>query len=267
MPSLQPFYREAGAGPTVVCLHSNASHAGQWRALMDLLADRFRIVAVDSYGAGRTADWPSPTEIALADEVALVAPLLQSDPDGVHLVGHSYGAAVAIKAALSHPGRVRSLALYEPTLFALVDRDAPRPNATEGIQAAVRKAAACLDRGEAEGAARAFIDFWMGEGSFDAVPAERRPAIVESCRNVRRWAHALMTEPTTPDDLRRLRLPVLCMVGGRSPPSSRSVADLLAATLPHARRVDFPQLGHMAPVTHPAPVNDAIAAFLRAQPV
>lgn len=266
MPDVQPFVREAGTGPTVVCLHSNASHAGQWRALMDLLADRFRVLAVDSYGAGKTADWPSSTEIQLADEVALIEPLLAASPDGVHLVGHSYGAAVAVKAALSDPSRVRSLALYEPTLFALVDRVQPRPNGTEGIQDAVRRAAACLDRGDHEGAARAFIDFWMGEGSFDRMPPERRPAIVESTRNVRRWAHALMTEPATLEDLRRLAMPVLVLVGGRSPESSRCVADAIVPVLPNVQRVEFPQLGHMAPVTQPAPVNEAIAAFLRVQP-
>ena len=183
--SATPFVREAGAGPTVLCLHSNASHSGQWRGLMDLLSDGFRVVAVDSYGAGKSPEWPSDREITLADEVDFIEPLLAAAPDGVHLVGHSYGAAIALKAALMHPTRVRSLALYEPTIFALVDRDSPRPNATEGIQKAVRDAAACLDRGDAEGAARAFIDFWMGEGSFDRTPGERRGPIVEACRNCR----------------------------------------------------------------------------------
>lgn len=256
------FTRETGAGPTVVCLHSNASHSGQWRGLMDRLADRFRVVAVDSYGAGKSPDWPSDRQIRLADEVAFIEPVLASAPDGVHLAGHSYGAAIALKAALLHPGRVRSLAVYEPTIFSLVDRDTPRPNGTEGIQQAVREGAACLDRGDAEGAARAFIDFWMGAGSFDRTPPERRAPIVQACRSVRRWAHALLTEPATLDDFRQLRIPVLYMVGGRSPQSSRCVADRLVPALANVRRVEFASLGHMGPVTHPGPVNEAIDNFL-----
>ena len=47
---------------------------------------------------------------------------------GTILVGHSYGAAVALIAALACPERVRALVLYEPTLFSLVDADAPPPN-------------------------------------------------------------------------------------------------------------------------------------------
>lgn len=258
-----PYAREAGTGPTVLCLHSNASHSGQWRGLMDLLSDRFRVVAVDSYGAGRSPEWPSDREITLADEVELIEPLLASAPDGVHLVGHSYGAAIALKAALMHPTRVRSLALYEPTIFALVDRDTPRPNATEGIQQAVRDAAACLDRGDAQGAARAFIDFWMGAGSFDRTPVERRGPIVEACRNVRRWAFALMNEPATLEEFRRIRVPVLYMVGGRSPESSRAVAETLVPVTPVVRRVEFPALGHMGPVMDGPMVNDALAEFLK----
>ena len=102
----------------------------------------------------------------------------------------------------------------------------------------------------------------MGPGSFDRTPAERRPPIVEACRNLRRWAHALLTEPATLDQLAQLRVPVLYMVGGRSPESSRCVAQRLAPALADARRVDFPELGHMGPVTHPEPVNRAVAQFL-----
>jgi len=261
MPGI-PHVRQAGKGPTVLCLHSNASHSGQWRGLMEMLSGRFRVLAVDSYGAGKSPEWPSDRQIGLADEVELIEPLLASAPEGVHLVGHSYGAAIAFKVALMHPARVRSLAVYEPTLFALVDRDTPRPNRTQGIQQAVREGVACLERGDGEGAARTFIDFWMGEGSYDRTPPERRPPIVDSCRNLRRWAHALLTEPATLDDLRQVRVPVLYLVGGRSPESSRSVAERLFPVLADVRRADFPELGHMAPVTQPEPVNQAIAGFL-----
>ena len=67
-----PFVRAAGSGPGVVCLHSNASSSSQWRGLMELLAPRFRVLAPDSYGAGKSPDWPSDREISLADEVALI---------------------------------------------------------------------------------------------------------------------------------------------------------------------------------------------------
>ncbi len=200
--------------------------------------------------------------LRLADEVELIEPLLRLAPEGAHLVGHSYGAAIAFKAALMHPGRVRSLAVYEPTLFAMVNRATSRPSGTEGIQRVVRAGIGALERGDAEAAARAFIDFWMGEGSYERTPPERRPPIVESCRNLPQWSHALLTEPATLDELRQLRVPVLYMVGGRSPEASRCVAERVIPVLANVRRLDFPDLGHMAPVTHPQPVTEAIIRFL-----
>jgi pimeloyl-ACP methyl ester carboxylesterase len=261
MPQLVPFSREAGRGPTVICVHSNASHSGQWRGLMDRLADRFRVVAVDSYGSGKTPDWPSAHTIQLADEVELLAPVLAAASTPAYLVGHSYGGAVALKAALMHPGRFGGLALYEPTLFTIVEHVTPRE--VDGIREAVAQGAACLERGDGDGAGRSFIDFWMGAGSWDAMPAERKPAMVQSVANIRRWAHALFREPATVEDLRQLAAPVLCMTGGKSPRSSLSVAELLMRTLPNAQRTTFANLGHMGPVTHPEPVNAEIERFLQ----
>jgi pimeloyl-ACP methyl ester carboxylesterase len=260
MTQVVPFFKEAGSGPTVLCLHSNASHSGQWRGLMDRLSDRFRVVAVDSYGSGRTAEWPSDRVIRLADEVELLQPLLDSISGPLYLVGHSYGAAVALKAALLHPGRFAGLALYEPTFFALVDRITPRD--VDGIRNAVSAGAERLDADDGEGAARTFIDFWMGQGSWEGTPPERKPAVVQSVRNLRRWGHAVMTEPATLADLGAITVPVLLMTGQRSPRSSLSVAELLCTTWPEVRRVRFDQLGHMGPVTHPDPVNTEIARFL-----
>src|SRR4249919_2913801 len=131
MQQIEPFFREAGSGPGVVCVHSNASTSGQWRALMDVLAPRFHVLAPDSYGSGKSPDWLSDRVISLRDEVALIDPVLARAGSPLALVGHSYGAAIALIAALSDPARVRVMALYEPTLFALLGAEAPPPNETE----------------------------------------------------------------------------------------------------------------------------------------
>lgn len=82
-------FREAGAGPPVICLHSSASSSGQWRALTDRLADRFRVVAVDLYGYGRSLAWPGERPMYLDDQVALLEPILRAAEEPFHLVvGH-----------------------------------------------------------------------------------------------------------------------------------------------------------------------------------
>lgn len=263
MPQPETFVRESGAGPAVVCFHSNAASSSQWRGLMDRLSPDFRVLAVDSYGAGKSPEWPSDRTITLHDEVALVEPVLAQAGEPLLLVGHSYGAAVALKLALEHPGRVRALALYEPTLFSLIEADGPPPNDADGIRHAVASAAVALDAGDADAAAGHFIDYWMGAGSWAHTPEARKPAIAASVVNVRRWAHALTTEPTPLAAFRALDVPVLYMLGQRSTASAHGVARRLVAVLPRVELLSFEKLGHMGPITHPEAVNEAIAAFFQ----
>lgn len=263
MQSLTPFFREAGAGPGVVCLHANASSSNQWRALMELLAPKFRVLAPDFYGAGKSPAWPMSRPVTLRDEAAFLAPVFARAGEPLTLIGHSYGAAVALIAALEQPQRVRALALYEPTLFSLLDAESPPPNEADGIRMAAGRAAAALDAGNPARAAAHFIDYWMEPGAFTGMPDARRRAIVESIVNVRAWANALITEPTPLRAFAALDIPVLYMVGANSPASSRGVARILGKALARVEVIEFEELGHMGPVTHPDIVNEAIAGFLR----
>jgi pimeloyl-ACP methyl ester carboxylesterase len=258
----EPFVRESGTGPAVVCIHANAGTSSQWRSLMELLAPRHRVLAPDCYGSGRSADWSSDRVMSLKEEVAFLDPVFARAGDSFMLVGHSYGAAVALIAALTHRDRVRSLALYEPTLFALIDAESAPPNEADGIRNTVADAGAALDRGEVDAAAERFIDYWIGAGSWRATPEDRKPGIASSVKNIRRWAHALFTEPTPLAAFENLRMPVLIMTGGASTTAAHGVARRLLSALPTARHHDFPNLGHMGPVTHPEHVNAVVARFL-----
>lgn len=262
MQSPEPFFREAGSGPGVVCTHSNASSSSQWLALMQRLEPRFHVLAIDSYGAGKSPEWPSDRAIALRDEVALIEPVLAKAGAPFVLVGHSYGAAVALIAALDRPSRVRGLALYEPTLFSLIDAEAAPPNDADGIRNAVAAAVTALDAGDRDAAAGHFIDYWMGPSSWRAMPAKRQPAIAAAVANVRRWSHALFTEPTPLAAFASLDVPILYMTGRRSTAAARAVARLLCATLPRVEPLELEDAGHMGPVTHPEAVNEAITQFL-----
>lgn len=262
MQPLIPFFREAGSGSGVVCLHSNASSSSQWRTLMERLATTFHVLAADSYGAGKSPPWPADRRVSLRDEASLLEPVFDRAGQPFTLVGHSYGAAVALIAAIGRPQRVRALAVYEPTLFGLIDAETPAPNDADGIRNAVAGSAAALAAGERSAAAECFIDYWMGTGSWAFMPEARRGPILASIVNVQGWANALFGEPTPLSAFKGLNVPVLYMVGNDSPASSRGVARLLASTLPQVKLVEFEGLGHMGPVTHPEIVNEVIAEFL-----
>jgi len=229
---------------------------------MDLLSPTHRVIAPDNYGAGKSPDWHSRTHISLQDEVEFLEPVLSLPGDPFTLVGHSYGGAIALRAALANPGRVRALVLYEPTLFAVIDRESLSGSEASRIQGVVDDAGNAIDRGDTSAAAEFFIDYWMGTGAWRRTPDERKGPIAASMVNVRRWGHALTTDNAPLDAFRALEMPVLYMIGDQSPASAHAVAAQLMTVLPNATLHRFAELGHMGPVTNPETVNPVISRFV-----
>jgi len=258
-----PFFRESGAGPGVVCLHANSSSSSQWRALMETLTPDFHVLAPDSYGAGKSPAWSMDRPLSLQDEAALLEPVFARAGDPFAIVAHSYGAAVALIAAVLQPQRVRTLALYEPTLFAVLEAESPPPNDADGIRDTVTQAVAALEAADPARAAKCFIDYWMGTGAWDQMSESRQGPILATISNLRGWGNALLDEPTPLEAFTHLNIPVLYMVGKDSPVSSRGVARLLTKALPQVQVVEFEGLGHMGPVTHAEVVNETIYRFLK----
>lgn len=258
------FARESGLGPAVLCLHSSGASSRQWDALAERLAGRHRVLAADLAGHGKSPGWGAGEAPSLEGEVARLVPLLAGE-GRVHLVGHSYGAAVAIKLALALPGRVASLALYEPVLFRfLLDAPGRDPGGEEIVRAAATMRAA-LAAGDGERSARTFVDYWSGEGAWSRIEAAARATIVERMPAVMGCFDALFGDGTRRDELARLHVPALLVSGTGSPASSRGVAAMLSGALPRLRRRVLEGVGHMGPVTHPGTVNPLIEEFLAAR--
>jgi pimeloyl-ACP methyl ester carboxylesterase len=180
-----PYFREAGSGTAVICIHSGASSSGQWRALMERLADRFRVIAVDLYGSGKTTAWPQDQPMHLDDELALLSSVFRAAGDRFHLVGHSFGGAVALKAALTDPDRLLSLVVYEPVLFSLLIADAPESAAAREILAVRDDTIRLVDEGNLECLGQRFVDYWPVDGAAatpDIPPASARRSY--ACREV-----------------------------------------------------------------------------------
>ncbi len=257
-----PFCREAGAGTSVVCLHSSAGASGQWRALMDRLGRRFRVIAVDLYGSGKTVAWPQDQPMHLDDEIALLRSVFQAAGDRFHLIGHSYGGAIALKAALAHQDRLISLVLYEPVLFSVLMANAPQSDAAREIVAVRDDTVRLVDEGNLNASAERFVDYWTGDGAWAAMPEPRRPAIAEAMRAVKPEWHALFHESTPLGAFAEIDVPTLFLTGTESKASSLAVARLLTKVLPRVRVQEIEGVGHMAPVTHPERINPLIERFL-----
>src|SRR5438046_1391885 len=101
-------------GTGILLLHSTGASGTQWRALADRLAPHGRVAAPDLCGYGTSGGWTGREAFRLAHEATRLSPLIQGFAAPVHLVGHSYGGAVALHLARTQRERVASLTLYEP---------------------------------------------------------------------------------------------------------------------------------------------------------
>jgi pimeloyl-ACP methyl ester carboxylesterase len=256
------FFRETGRGAAVVCIHSSASSSAQWRPLMDRFADHYRTLAVDLYGSGKSPMWPADRPLSLADEVAMLGPVFAAAGERFHLVGHSYGGGVALQAALAAPGRVKSLVLFEPVLFSVLIAEDPIQPAAREIAAVRDDTVAALERGNPHASGARFVDYWMGPGTWAAMPEPRRETLARAMTTVKAEWDAVFGEPTPLAVFAALDVPVLYITGSESPASSRGVARLLTKTLPRVTAIEIEGVGHMGPVTHPDRVNALIERYL-----
>ena len=243
-------------------LHASASSGRQWRGLQAQLADGYQVLSPDLYGSGDSPPWPPGRGLTLADEVALLEPVFEAVGGPCHLVGHSYGGAVAARAALTYPGCFRSLVLIEPVLFGLLTAEDPHQPAAREVVALCQHTRAGVEVGALDSAAQRFIDYWMGAGTWAGMPPQRRAAIAQTMPSVRSQWTAIFAETTPLPVYSLLDLPILYLVGSKSPPSTRAVARLLTQTFPNVTSAELKDAGHMAPLTHPGIVNAAIQQLL-----
>jgi pimeloyl-ACP methyl ester carboxylesterase len=119
------------SGPPAVLVHGGGAGGAAAFASQRPLARDHRLVLPDRPGTGGT---PAAGPQDAVRDGALVAELLEG---GAHLVGHSYGAVVAMVAAAAAPDRVRSLTLIEPPAFQLAGDDPVVLASWEELAAAV----------------------------------------------------------------------------------------------------------------------------------
>jgi pimeloyl-ACP methyl ester carboxylesterase len=258
---MRSHHRELGAGPRVLCIHPSSSSSSQWKPLMERLSSRFRVIAVDVYGHGRSPRWPDDRDLTLADEAELIAPLI-ADSGSFSLVGHSYGAAIAVELALAYGDRVSGLVLYEPALWGLLSQELPDDPATHEIESLRDETNCLISEGHLDAATERFMTYWAGEGAWEALTESHRRYLVAGVNSLPPgWAASFVGGPTM-EQLGTIRAPCLLLTGGKTKGPAKSITRLMERTLPVVTVVKLPNLGHLGPLTDPPTVNDQIEEFL-----
>ena len=216
------FMSHAGVGaperkPTVIALHCSGSTGRQWSKLALALGDRFTLIAPDLIGSGATPHW-NGARFCLADEAARINAIIDGCKGDVHLVGHSYGGGVALRVAIERPARIASLSLYEPTAFHVLRQF--RVNGRRGTIAEIRSIAGRVAHDVAvedyAAAARQFVDYWNGAGTWAAIKPELQAELIRYVPKATLEFSALIDEPTPLTAYRRLACPTLLIWGERT---------------------------------------------------
>lgn len=257
---------QGGDGLPVVALHSSASTGSQWCKLAETFAGRRRVVTPDLPGYG-SASVATEGPASLADEAEAVARSLGASAPAFHLVGHSYGGAVALKIALNHPRRVRSLTLIEPVVFHLLTQggetevtDMRLYRGVLGVRDRLRGAVAA--GWPAHGMA-AFVDFWNGPGAWEQLDVGQRQKLAAHGPAVVRNFKAVLGETWPLVEAARLTMPLLTISGETSPEVTLRLTDKLINTARDVTAARVFGAGHMVPLTHAVAVNSLIERHIR----
>ena len=244
-------YFAAGIGEPVVLLHCTAGSGRQWADVAEVLRSDFRVIAPDLCGYGGTMHWPGNGTFNLAVEADLVAALLDMLGKPAHIVGHSYGGAVALQFASRYPRYVKTLTLIEPASFHLLrDGDDMDERACREISETGNTVVNAVNCGDYQGGMRRFVDYWGGEGAWDALPISQRLALAGRISKVALDFWATLNDPMRQGDLVSLEMPTLVVSGGRSPLPTRRICFHLARMIPDVTAQTVTAAGHMLPFTH-----------------
>lgn len=210
---------------------------------------------VELPGHGRASDWdPAQDFQTQAYEMALEK---MSEAD--HVVGHSFGATVALRLAVERPDLVRSLVLIEPVFFKAAAMHDPKQ--AEKYQMEADPIERAMAAGDTLRAAELFTDVW-GVMPFKAHRPEQQQMIADRMKLVAASAPSIFDDNAgTWPRLAALNIPVLLLEGGESPSIISCIQQGLFHALPNANRVVIEKVGHMAPLTHPELIAPEILTF------
>jgi pimeloyl-ACP methyl ester carboxylesterase len=258
---IQLYYEEAGSGLPLVWVHGFGCGIRSWDPQVRELSASRRVITYDVRGFGlseapeRAAAYSQP--VSVADLAALTEHL---GIERAAIGGLSMGGNIALNFAIAHPRRVAALIL--------ADTGAGSDDTKEWIAGAERYAQAC-DRGGVE----AFADLACANPLFARYIEQGpdRERFIRSClmthraRGIAHTAREVLSKRPTiyslEPQLRALRVPTLLVVGEHDTPCVK-VHEYMARTIPGARSVVIPGVGHLTNLEAPAVFNAHVRGFL-----
>ena len=247
-------FERRGSGPPLVLVHGGAaSNNSEWEPIIPQLAESFTVYAMNRRGRGESGDADTYT---VEQEFEDVAALVDSIPEPVHLLGHSFGAICALEAVLL-TDNVAKLVLYEPALA-----DEGSEIFPEDLLQQIDERLAANDM---EGALTVLLrsvgysDEDINRRSSEELWRER----LEATPTITRELRALNTYRFDPNRFSDLTVPIGLVTGGESPPLFQTSTVTLDEGLPNSRIITLPGQTHEAVTAAPGLFVEKVVLFLR----
>jgi pimeloyl-ACP methyl ester carboxylesterase len=261
--NVHPIRAAEGRKRCVVALHCSLASGRQWARLAEALGSNYKLVAPDISGYGEGCD-EIILPMTLAEEVALLGQRIAHTQGPFHLIGHSYGGAVAFKIATASrfAHRVRSLTLIEPVLPTLLAEDAA--NLRLHDQFAQLASEVCVDlwNGLKMEAIDKFMAFWNGSAPAEELSDEARLRMIAHAGKLAYDFTAALAERNVALAAAGIAVPTLLFSGGLSPNLTQRIAARLAALIAGVDARHLPGAGHMMAFSHAKLINPEIARHI-----
>lgn len=233
----------------LVLLHAGIADRRMWEPLWKDLTRERDVLRVDLRGFGDSVDRPEGGWSHVADVTATLAAL---GIDRAHLIGASFGAGVAVEAALTRPPLVASLLLVAPG-GALITQ------VTGELRAFIDAENEALEAGDLDAAAAANVDWWLAGPHRDVDSVD--PAARELVHSMQRRAFELTDDwdeieeadldPPPTDRLGEITAPTLVLTGALDIDAIAVAAAGVVAGVVGARLVTWGDTAHLPSLERP----------------
>lgn len=250
----------------VVFIHSTGTGPAMWSSVPDEAIGRRKKLLRANLGYPPNPPIERGRVVTPEDDAVEVAKAIPDDGSRVHLVAHSYGALVALHVLSALGGRLSSVFFFEPVLFGALRTANDADTDPEAVRQARAFAAHPWFLGDEEKGGREewlemFIDYWNRPGSWARMPEPLRKTTLALGWKMFQEVRAVFHDET-PFERWAVPAPMTIALGDRTTLASRAMSHALARGRPNARLVEVPGVGHMAPLTHPSKVHEALAAHM-----
>jgi 3-oxoadipate enol-lactonase len=250
-------YRDAGSSrETVVLLHAFPLCSGMWSRQIEFMKKRYRIIAPDFPGLGRSAPGPAVTSMEILAEI-VTGLLEQLSISRAVLAGLSMGGYLCFELYRRAPGIFRGLVLCDTR---------PGEDTPEGAQNRERFAESAIAKG---------LGWVADEMTPKLLRPHPEPAVVRELRRlvaegtpagVAAAQRGMARRPDSTATLSQIACPTLVVVGEEDSLTPPEVAEKMAAAVPRSRLVKIPDAGHISNMENPQAFQEAFSSWLAELP-